>query len=177
MMKAVVCSAFVLLFFSVKAKAQTQYEVYPDSVHKGFKVYKGILDKDVLLKDTSFHWYAENQKYYTALPAAVDAIIKYKDSIELLVYMGTWCDDSHYIIPRLYKLTDASGFDSKKITLIGTDRYKKTFSHLSEALHVYNVPTIIVMKKGRELGRIVEYGKYGLFDKELAEILNTQATQ
>jgi len=176
-MKGIVCSAFVLLFFTLQVKSQTQFIVYPDSVHQGFKVYKGILDKDVLLKDTSFHWYAENQKYYSALPAAVDALKKNKDSIELIVFMGTWCDDSHFIIPRLYKLTDASGFESKKITLLGTDRSKKTISHFSEALNIINVPTIIVMKKGKEMGRIVEYGKYGLFDKELAEILNTTTTQ
>jgi hypothetical protein len=35
------------------------------------------------------------------------------------------------------------------------------------------VPTIIVYKNGKELGRVVEYGKYGVFDKELAEIINS----
>ena len=30
----------------------------------------------------------------------------------------------------------------------------------------------IVMKNGKELGRIVEYGKYGMFDKELAEVVS-----
>jgi hypothetical protein len=29
------------------------------------------------------------------------------------------------------------------------------------------------MKNGKEIGRVVEYGKYGAFDLELAEILNT----
>ena len=27
------------------------------------------------------------------------------------------------------------------------------------------------MKNGKEIGRVVEYGKYGLFDMELGEIL------
>jgi hypothetical protein len=35
------------------------------------------------------------------------------------------------------------------------------------------VPTIIVLKQGKELGRVVEYGKYGVFDKELGEIIST----
>ena len=35
-----------------------------------------------------------------------------------------------------------------------------------------NVPTIIVMKDGKEIGRVVEYGKNGMFDKELGEIIN-----
>jgi thiol-disulfide isomerase/thioredoxin len=170
-MKGILYSVLAVFIFSVHANSQTSFVVYPDSVHQGFKVYKGILDKDVLLKDTSFHWYAENQKFYSPLAGAVDALKKNKDSIELVVFMGTWCDDSHFVIPKMYKLAEASGFDNKKITLIGTDRYKKTISHLSEAMNIINVPTIIIMKKGKELGRVVEYGKYGMYDKELAEIL------
>jgi hypothetical protein len=38
-------------------------------------------------------------------------------------------------------------------------------------LHVDKVPTIIVLKNGKELGRVIEFGKYGLFDMELGEIL------
>jgi thiol-disulfide isomerase/thioredoxin len=87
--------------------------------------------------------------------------------------MGTWCEDSHYIIPKFYSLLDAAGFSTNQVTLIGVDRQKKTFSHLAEALNITNVPTIIVMKNGKELGRVVEFGKYGLFDKELGEIIGS----
>ncbi|MEI9808442.1 MAG: hypothetical protein WDO16_11570 [Bacteroidota bacterium] len=40
-------------------------------------------------------------------------------------------------------------------------------------MNITNVPTIIVMKKGKEVGRVIEYGKEGVFDKELAEIINS----
>jgi hypothetical protein len=86
--------------------------------------------------------------------------------------MGTWCEDSHNIIPKFYSLTDAAGFPQDRITLIGVDRNKKTLGHLSEALNVDKVPTIMVMKNGKELGRIIEYGTSGMFDKDLAEILS-----
>ncbi|MBC7902410.1 MAG: thioredoxin family protein, partial [Gemmatimonadaceae bacterium] len=59
-----------------------------------------------------------------------------------------------------------------QVTLIGVDRNKKTISHLTEALNIVNVPTLIVMKDGKEVGRIVEYGKYGQPDKEISEIIN-----
>ncbi|MBS1655851.1 MAG: thioredoxin family protein, partial [Bacteroidetes bacterium] len=49
---------------------------------------------------------------------------------------------------------------------------KKSVSHLAEAFNITNVPTIIVMKDGKEMGRVIEYGKYGLFDKDLEEIFN-----
>ncbi len=68
-------------------------------------------------------------------------------------------------------LADTAGFPNKNITQIGDESNKTTLGNLTEALNVKNVPTIIVMKNGKELGRIVEYGKYGMFDKELAEII------
>jgi hypothetical protein len=43
-------------------------------------------------------------------------------------------------------------------------------------MNIIDVPTIIVMKDGKEAGRVVEYGKYGLFDKELGEIIASVPT-
>ena len=137
------------------------------------KSLKGIISRDVLLTDTSFHWYAENLKGYTPNASALAGLKKQKDSIQLLVFMGTWCEDSQNIIPKFFSLTDAAGFPQDHISLIGVDRQKKTFSHLAEALNITNVPTIIVMKNGKEMGRVVEFGKYGLFDMELGEIIGS----
>ncbi len=95
---------------------------------------------------------------------------KHKDSIQLVVFLGTWCEDSHVIIPKLFPFLDAAGFSNDRLTVIGVDRNKKTISHLSDAFNVTNVPTVIVMKEGKELGRVVEYGHYGMVEKELAEI-------
>ena len=135
------------------------------------KSLKGIISREVLLADTSFHWYAENLKGYTPNADAITGLKKNADSIQLVVFMGTWCEDSHSIVPKFYALTDAAGFSKDRITLIGVDREKKTLSHLAEALHITNVPTIIVYQNGIEAGRVVEYGKSGLFDKDLAQIL------
>ncbi len=137
------------------------------------KSLKGIISREVLLNDTSFHWYAENLKGYTPNAAALEGLKKQKDSIQLLVFMGTWCEDSHIVIPKLFVLTDAAGFPQDRITLLGVDRNKKTLSHLSDALNIRNVPTIMVMKNGKEMGRVVEFGKYGMFDVDLKEILGS----
>jgi len=55
--------------------------------------------------------------------------------------------------------------------LIAVDRQKKTIGPLAQAMQATNVPTVIVMQQGKELGRVVEYGKTGQWDKELAEIV------
>ncbi len=160
---------FCALLLTTAGFAQSQYEVLVERPNE--KTLKGIISKEVLLKDTSFKWYAENLKNYTPNAAAIEGLKKQKDSIQLLVFMGTWCEDSHNIIPKFYALLGAAGFSEDRVTLIGVDRAKKTLSHLSEALNADKAPTIIVLKKGKEQGRVIEFGKYGLFDMELAEIL------
>jgi hypothetical protein len=57
------------------------------------------------------------------------------------------------------------------------DRSKKTIQHLSETFHIINVPTIIVLKDGKEVGRIIEYGKSGMFDKDLGEVITRKVIQ
>lgn len=135
------------------------------------KILNGIISRDLIEKDSSYSWFAQNLKGYTPNASAVESLREFRDSIQLLVFMGTWCDDSHFIIPKFFALTDASGFSQDRITLIGVDRQKKTLSHLTDALNIRNVPTIMVMKNGKEMGRVVEYGKFGMFDKEVGDII------
>jgi hypothetical protein len=160
----------VALLLTTTGFAQAQYEVLAERPNE--KTLKGIISKEVLTRDTSFSkWWNDALKSYTPNAAAIEGLKKQKDSIQLMVFMGTWCEDSHVIIPKFYALLNASGFPEEKVTLIGVDRNKKTLGHLSDAMSADKAPTIIVLKKGREQGRVVEYGKYGLFDMELAEIL------
>lgn len=168
-MKKLVPVFILTLLMGNHLLAQAQYIVLTERPNE--KTFKGIISREILESDTSFHWYGEAQKIYTPNTVTLDALQKNKDSVQLLVFMGTWCEDSHFVIPRLFKLTQAAGFSDDHITLIGVDRKKLTLSHLSEAMGVTNVPTIIVMKKGKELGRVVEYGTSGSFDKDLGEIL------
>lgn len=163
---------FILtLLIGNTVSAQNQYQILSERPNE--KSLVGIIAREVLTGDTSFHWYANALKGYKPNTEAVAGLKKNADSIQLLTFMGTWCEDSHYIIPKLFTLLDSAGFSASRFTLIGVNREKKTLSHLAEALGITNVPTILVMKKGKEIGRIVEYGKTGLFDKDLAEILKT----
>lgn len=170
-MKKIIAALILTLGLATISFAQNQYEVLVEG--KNEKSYKGIISQEVLLNDTTFKWYADNLKGYTPNAGAVAGLKKHADSLQLLVFMGTWCEDSHSIIPKFYSLLETSGFSKNKVTLIGVDRAKKTLSHLTEALNITNVPTIIVMKEGKEIGRVVEYGKFGLFDLSLGQILKT----
>jgi Thiol-disulfide isomerase and thioredoxins len=140
------------LFTGLLSFGQNQYQVLVERPNE--KSLKGIISRDLIEKDSSFKWYAVNLKGYTPNALALEGLKKNKDSVQLLVFMGTWCEDSHFIIPKFYSLLDAAGFPQDRVTLIGVDRAKKTLSHLTEALNIINVPTIMVMKNGKEIGRV-----------------------
>jgi thiol-disulfide isomerase/thioredoxin len=167
-MKKLFIAIITILLTGGSIFAQSQAEISRDQ--KGVKILKGIISRDDLVKDTAFAWYAENLKGYTPQSQAV-AELKKNTKVEFIVFMGTWCEDSHFVIPKFFSLLDAAAFPQNKVTLIGVDRSKKTLSHLSEAMNITNVPTIIVMNNGKEAGRVIEYGKNGSFDKDLGEII------
>ena len=165
-----IISVFFILGSDGSIFAQSQAEISRDD--DGSKILKGIISRNELESDTAFAWWQENLKGYTPQSQAV-AELKKNQHIQFITFMGTWCSDSRFIVPKFYSLLDAAGFPQNRVTLIGVDRSKKTISHLAEALNIENVPTIIVMNDGKEVGRVVEYGKTGAFDKELGDILAT----
>ena len=168
-MKRIICFIF-FASFAFSAFAQLQYEVIKEN--DGSKILKGVISRDLIASDPSFKWYNQNLKPYDATKEAARRFAKHKDSIQLVVFLGTWCEDSHVIIPRLFPFLDAAGFSNDRLTVIGVDRSKKTISHLTDAFNVINVPTIIVMKDGKEIGRVVEYGRYGMVENDLVDIVD-----
>lgn len=163
-----IITLFIAGFVAIAASAQSA-EIIKDA--SGEKIIKGFMTQKDLATDSAFQWFATNQKGFTPQANAVEAFKKAKDSIHILAFGGTWCHDTQFILPKFYALTDAAGFSDSHITLLGVDRNKKTVNHLSEAFNVTLVPTFIVLKNGKEIGRVVEYGRYGMVDKELGEIV------
>jgi hypothetical protein len=173
-MKRFIPLAIIALLTTITVNAQHTYETSPDPRTNG-KTFKGILSREIVETDTSFIrlWYTANFKAYAPGAETVNIIKQHKDTIRIIAFMGTWCEDSQFIIPKFFSLLDAAGLSKDRVTVIGTDREKKTLGNLSEALNVKNVPTLIVLQNGKELGRVVEYGKTGQWDKELGEIIAT----
>jgi thiol-disulfide isomerase/thioredoxin len=162
----------IILCVSSIALAQKTYHVSLDK-DSTTKIFKGLLSKEVLQYEPSFTWFAPNAQYYTPDSTTVKILKQKSTNVQIVAFGGTWCEDTQGIVPKFYKLTTAAGFNQANITFWGVDRAKKTYGALCEAFGVTNVPTFIVMQNGKELGRVVEYGKTGNWDKELGEIIAT----
>lgn len=145
------------------------YEVLKD--RDGSKMLRGIVTKEQITKDPSFHWYAENVNLVKPDAASVSAVVAKADSIHIVIFGGTWCDDTHQLLPKYLSLLQAADFPDSHLTLVAVDRSKTTVGNLTDIFHITNVPTCILMKNGKEVGRIIEYGKTTFVDKELGEMI------
>ena len=145
-----------------------KFTVVKDSADK---VLKGYINRGVLERDTAFKWFAENLKYGTADANAVEAFKKNAANFSVVIFGGTWCHDTQNLLPVFYRLVDKSGYPESKVTIVAVDRAKTAPDDLQKTYNVTNVPTFIILEKGKEIGRVVEYGKEGQVDKELGEIV------
>lgn len=166
---------FAIAIFSFGfAFAQPSVEISRDR-ENGSKVLKGFLSKKELATDTAFAWFVQGQKEFTPNADVIKQYAAAKDSINIVVFGGTWCGDTKHLLPAFLATTDAAGIPDSHLTLIGVDRNKKTLFNLSEVFNIINVPTFIVMKNGKEIGRVVEYGRIGAPEKELAEMISASS--
>lgn len=146
-----------------------QFQTLTD--RNGKKLLKGFITDSLLRADTSFKWFNEAQNIYTPKENVVADLKAAKDSMQYVIFLGTWCGDSHFIIPRFLKTLQHATIDKTKFTLIAVDRTKKDLTNLASAFHITNVPTVIVFKNGKEVGRVIEYGSTGKYDEEVAALV------
>jgi thiol-disulfide isomerase/thioredoxin len=163
-------SAIVLLTAcGASKKTTTNYQVLD---YQGKKMLKGVINRNLIESDTAFTWFKENMQYGQPDAAAVVAFQQHKSDITMIIFGGTWCEDTQNLLPKFYKLIDKSGFPESRITLVAVDKQKTTVNNLHITYHITNVPTFIVLKSGKEIGRVVEYGKDGDPVKELGAIVS-----
>jgi thiol-disulfide isomerase/thioredoxin len=168
-MKIFLINIFFMLAM-MSAIAQNGYTITTDPKHPEKKMLVGAITKAQIAADTAFDWYASSFKYYTPDSSTLNKF-KLNKHFKFMVFGGTWCEDTQTILPKFFKLLELSDFPIDNVSLFAVDREKKVFGNITAALNVNNVPTIIVLKEGKEVGRVVEYGTTGNWDKELAAFL------
>ncbi len=159
--------AFACLI-SLKAVSQTPYTYSNDG---SSVILNGMISKYILLNDSSFTWYKPSISVYSPSAEVVQAMSGASENTSIILFGGTWCEDTQNILPKFFTIQEKSGFPDSRISFFGTDRNKKVIGNIAKVMGITNVPTIIVLKDGKEVGRVVEYGKTGKWDEELAALL------
>lgn len=141
------------------------------------KMLLGTQTKDQLLKTPYSDWYVKEHDEYDIDQKTVDELKKEKlNSYGITVVMGTWCEDSYREVPRLMKILESMNFPEQKLKIIAVNRKKEAPNGEEGVYNIQRVPTIIVQKYGKEIGRIIEYPTTGYLERDLLEILKKDNT-
>ena len=114
-------------------------------------------------------WFTANFNVYKLDKPTVLKLKKALKDVKIKAFMGTWCGDSKRETPRLFKVLEAANFNLKNLELITVNRSKRTPDNLEKGLDILRVPTFIFYKKGKEIGRYVEYARESL-EKDILKI-------
>lgn len=112
---------------------------------------------------------------YQPNAGAVSAIKAADKDARITIALGTWCPDSRNYVPKLMKALRAAGNNHIKVNIIGIDNQFHDPIDTIQQLKLVNVPTVIVERDGREIGRIIETPATESFEEDLAAILAGKA--
>lgn len=153
-MKKVCFLLWMMLATTISAMAQYNFEAIKDE-QTGQTMFWGRCTFDDLTDESSFDWLRINSNNYTPDAGITEQLKKILPTCQIYIFMGTWCEDTQNLLPKLYKTMLLSRCYTN-YKMYGLDRQKQSKDNEQERFKVLNVPTIIIMKDEKELGRIVE---------------------
>ena len=146
-----------LLLFAALAHAQSNG-----------KVLKGKLDLKTLTSDTAFSWFYTGVNKYQPNDNMLNYIKANRERFSLIAVIGTWDAQSRELFPQLYKVMVLAGAPETQMLILGADEHGDTGT--PHDYKIKKMPTFIVMKDGKEIGRIAQAVNESV-EADLAKIL------
>lgn len=174
MKKILKYAVLALAIFSVATSCYEEKKVYNRMVEtqEYGKMLLGRQMKSQLTQEPFGDWYNKEYDSYQYDAQLVQELQKNKiNSYEIVVFFGTWCGDTHRELPRLMKILDAVKYPEQKLNLIAVNRKRETPDGEDVPYNIKRVPTIIVKKYGKEVGRIIEMPETGFLEQDLLNII------
>ena len=154
-MKNIVLSTALL--FGILLQAQIKDEITLDN---GRKFLVGQISIDDLKRAPYQSWFNLNFTNYQVEGATIESFSSKLKAYNLLLFMGTWCGDSKREVPRIARILEEADFPIEQLKIVAVDRrkdfYKKSPGGEEWGLDIKRVPTLIFLKDGKEVNRLVE---------------------
>lgn len=164
-MKKIIIAIVAICTFGLHSQAQNFVRELDQKTDE--PLLRGQITFENLTSETAFSWI--NTEYETT-PGDVDKIKKLLPKYRLVVFIGTWCEDTQHLLPELYQTLKDASFDFNALEMYGVNRAKTGLNAEHQIYNISRVPTIIVMDRYKEIGRITESVEVSV-EKDLLDIL------
>jgi hypothetical protein len=156
--------------YAVFAQGPGGVEISKDA-KSGYLMWRGDFSFNDLNNEKSFDWFRDGVKNYKPNKNALKVLRQKLPDYKLVIAIGTWCSDSHTMIPGLYTVLELCSFSPQNVYMFGVNRDKESLNADSKLYHIKNAPTVIVYKGNQEIGRIIETAHTTIED-DLLEIIS-----
>lgn len=110
--------------------------------------------------------------HYEPDPKMVERLRAIAEPVKLRIVFATWCGDSRQHIPRLLKSIALAQNPNVSVELIGIGPEFTSPMTVVQGDDITNVPTVIVKRGERELGRFVETPAGTTVEEDIADIVD-----
>jgi thiol-disulfide isomerase/thioredoxin len=107
---------------------------------------------------------------YQPHPEVVSVLQEVVEDTEIILFHGAWCSDCRREVPRFMRILEVVNNPHFILNDYEVNRQKQDILSKFEEYGIKFVPTFVVMREGRELGRIVEKPQKSL-EEDLAAIV------
>ena len=101
-------------------------------------------------------WYATEYNFYKVNPVAISELKPLLKGITITLLMGTWCEDSQREVSPMMKILETAGYPIESIEIIAVSEDKDTPNGIEKPFDLFNVPTLIFIKDGKEMNRVAQ---------------------
>lgn len=136
----------------------------------GNNMLLGTATFNQLIDHADYPWLKEKYTAYKPDTDKVKYIANNVQGITFIVFGGTWCSDTRTLLPNFYKVIHTAGINDKQTELYLLDRSKKSADGLTAKYNIEYLPTFVVLKDGKEIGRMVEYVEENI-ETDLVKVL------
>jgi rhodanese-related sulfurtransferase len=123
----------------------------------GMDMLVGKITKEDLHRE--FPVFREKAESYSPKTEIVEKIREGNQQTSVVLFLGTWCKDSISEAPKFLKIYDLAANPNLSLEIYAVDRKKKDGLGMAERFKLERVPTMIFLRDGKEMSRIVEYPK------------------
>lgn len=148
--------------------------VTPHHTHiDGEAMLLGTIDKEEL--GEAYPIFKRRERAYVPQRSTMKQLQDPMKGIETILFLGTWCSDSRSEVPKFLKIHEQLSGESAPAPIYAVDRDMNDPGNNGSEFNIEFVPTIIVLRDGREAGRIVEFPELTMEEELLAIV--TKSTQ
>lgn len=119
-------------------------------------------------------WFEEEYDRYRPNQSEINEIAELIKGKNLVLFMGTWCEDSQREVPAIFKVLDAANFDTSSVKIIAINEPKSEPKKWIEQYTITYVPALIFLENEKEMNRIIEF-PIATLEKDMLSILKGEA--